>query len=193
MRRKDEREVDGDTLTHKMNSLTSVERSGTKTVFYQQICEQLSQLLGEERNLVANAANTSALLFQMLPDVSWVGFYLAEGDELVLGPFQGKPACARIPFGKGVCGRAAVQGESIIVPDVEEFPDHIACDRASQSELVVPLLNWGNVMGVLDMDSTSLNRFDEDDKDGVEAIVSVFLAAQSAGELPDLSDEAAQD
>jgi len=149
----------------------------------------LQDLLGEEQDFIANAANTSALLFQLIPDINWVGFYTAEGNELVLGPFQGKPACARIPFGKGVCGTAATQRKTVVVPDVNRFPGHIVCDVASQSEIVVPLLNWGKLLGVLDIDSATLNRFDEDDKDGMESIVAVFLASQATNEPPDFSDD----
>ena len=170
-----------------MQTLTRVDPVSAKAVFYRQICEQLDQLIGTETNFVANAANTSALLFQLLPDVNWVGFYMPEGKQLVLGPFQGKPACIRIPFGKGVCGKAAAEGRTIVVSDVNSFPGHIACDSASQSEIVVPLLNWGKLLGVLDIDSASLDRFDEEDKDGIESIASVFLAAQMGEELPDLS------
>ena len=174
-----------------MHSVTHADGAATKAVFYQQICEQLQHLLGDEKNFVANAANTSAMLFQLLPDVNWVGFYLTEGKDLVLGPFQGKPACARIPFGKGVCGTAAADASPLIVPDVDRFPGHIACDSASQSEIVIPLMNWGRVVGVLDVDSASLNRFDEDDKEGLECVASVFLASLASGDLPDFSDEAA--
>lgn len=170
-----------------MTTLERVEPAKSKIVFYQQICEQLQELLGNETNFVANAANTSALLFQLLPDVNWVGFYIAEGQELVLGPFQGKPACVRLPFGKGVCGTAAQQQETLIVPDVDRFPGHIACDSASRSEIVVPLLNWGRVLGVLDIDSASLNRFDEEDQEGLESVASVFLHSQTTNDLPDLS------
>src|SRR5579875_3544935 len=112
-----------------MPSLTPVAPANTKTEFYSQLCEQLQNLLGTEQNFVANAANTSALLFQSLPDVNWVGFYIASDDELVLGPFQGKPACVRIPFGKGVCGTAAAERKTIVVPDVSKFPGHIVCDE----------------------------------------------------------------
>lgn len=174
-----------------MQSLKRVDPSTPKNVLYAQICEQLQELLGDERSFVANAANTSALLFQSLPDINWAGFYIAEGRELVVGPFQGKPACVRIPFGKGVCGTAAAQRKTIVVPDVNHFSGHIACDTASQSEIVVPLLNWGKVLGVLDIDSASVNRFDDDDREGVESIVSVFLASQVTNDLPDLSEEAA--
>jgi L-methionine (R)-S-oxide reductase len=174
-----------------MESTTRPAAASSKSELYAQICEQLDLLLGEEKDFVANAANTSALLFQTLPDVNWVGFYLMKGGELVLGPFQGKPACVRISLGSGVCGTAAAQAETIIVPDVKRFPGHIVCDTASQSEIVVPLLSWGNVVGVLDVDSASLNRFDEDDGDGLETVISVFLASQAIGEVPDLSEKAA--
>ncbi len=174
-----------------MHSLTRVDPKLPKSALYQQICEQLHQLLGNEKNFIANAANTTALLFQSLPDINWVGFYIAEHQELVLGPFQGQPACVRISFGKGVCGTAAAQHKTIVVPDVDKFPGHIVCDTNSRSEIVAPLLNWGRLLGVLDIDSASLNRFDEDDKDGIESIVSVFLASQATNDLPDLSDDAA--
>jgi len=175
-----------------MHTQTDEVINSNKIDFYQQICRQLQELLGNETDFVANAANTSALLAQALPDVNWVGFYLAQGEELVLGPFQGKPACVRIPFGKGVCGKAAETGETVIVPDVSKFSGHIACDPASRSEIVVPLLNWNRTLGVLDIDSASLNRFDEDDREGLESIASVFLASQTTNDLPDLSEEKAQ-
>jgi L-methionine (R)-S-oxide reductase len=174
-----------------MQVSTQVDSAGSKFAFYQEICEQLHNLLANERNLVANAANTAALLMQCLPDVNWVGFYFTEGEELVLGPFQGKPACVRIPFGKGVCGRAAASGRTIIVPDVSKFVGHIACDTASRSEIVVPLLNWGKLRGVLDIDSAVLNRFDADDEEGLESVVSVFMTSLASDDMPDLSEEAA--
>ncbi len=167
-----------------MQSAIRADSNGTKAVFYEQICEQLDQLLGGEDNFIANAANTSALLYQLLPDVNWVGFYIAEDNELVLGPFQGKPACVRLPFGKGVCGTAAAERRSIVVADVSKFSGHIACDAASQSEIVVPLMNWGKVAGVLDIDSSSLNRFDEEDQEGLESVAAVFLS-HCSGHLPD--------
>ncbi len=176
-----------------MQTVTHTEPAASKYALYQEICHQLQALLGEEKDFIANAANTSALLFQMLPDVSWVGFYTSEGKELVLGPFQGKPACVRIPFGQGVCGTAAAKRETLIVPDVAQFPGHIACDSEARSEIVVPLLNWGKVLGVLDLDSASLGRFDEDDCEGIESVVSVFLASQATQDLPDLSEGAARD
>jgi len=175
-----------------MQTLTPVEGAKSKNELYQQICERLQDLLGEESNFVANAANTAALLFHSLPDVNWAGFYIAEGQELVLGPFQGKPACVRIPFGKGVCGTSAAEQRTIVVPDVTKFSGHIACDTASRSEIVVPLLNWGNLVGVLDIDSAAPNRFDDDDCEGLESVVSVFLASQATDDLPDFDDRNAQ-
>lgn len=151
--------------------------SGDKREFYASLAQQLSGLLEGERDAVANAANMSALLFQLMPDLNWAGFYLLRGTELVLGPFQGKVACVRIPLGRGVCGTAAERGESVVVPDVHAFPGHIACDAASRSELVVPLKRDGRVLGVLDLDSPSPNRFDEADREGCEALVAIYLAA----------------
>lgn len=175
-----------------MHTAERIDPTLTKYALYQEICEQLHGLIADEPNFIANAANACALLYHSLPDVSWVGFYLTEGQELILGPFQGKPACVRIPFGKGVCGTAAAEGRTVVVPNVDEFPGHIACDSASQSEIVVPLLNWGSVLGVLDIDSTSLNRFDEEDAEGLESVVSVFLSSQSTTELPDLNEAAVE-
>jgi L-methionine (R)-S-oxide reductase len=174
-----------------MQSSALVEHAGPKYALYQEICEQLHHLLGAEKNFVANAANTSALLLGMLPDINWVGFYIAEGNELVLGPFQGKPAAARIAFGKGVCGTAAMRARTVTVPDVRKFPGYIACDASSQSEIVVPLLNWGRLVGVLDVDSTSLKRFDAEDQEGLESVAAVFLSSLTDSDLPDLSEDAA--
>jgi GAF domain-containing protein len=174
-----------------MQVSTNVESAASKFALYQEICEQLHNLLVDERNLTANAANTSALLMQCLPDVNWVGFYFTEGKELVLGPFQGKTACTRISFGRGVCGRAAAEARTIIVPDVSKFPGHIVCDPASRSEIVIPLLNWNKLRGVLDVDSAKLNRFDADDQEGLESVVAVFMASLVSDDLPDLSEEAA--
>src|SRR5262249_31400407 len=142
----------------------------SKTENYRELAEQLSALLAEERNGVANAANTAALLYQGLPDLNWAGFYFLHGRELVLGPFQGKVACIRIALGRGVCGAAAERRETIVVPDVEKFPGHIACDHASRSEVVVPLVQSGRVVGVLDLDSPLRARFDADDAAGLEAL-----------------------
>ena len=137
--------------------------TANKTELYQEMRSQLAGLLEGEPDAIANAANTAALLYQFLPDVNWVGFYFLQDRELVLGPFQGKPACVRIPLGKGVCGTAAERRESVLVADVHAFPGHIACDSASRSELVVPLVKNGRLMGVLDLDSPSMERFDEED------------------------------
>jgi L-methionine (R)-S-oxide reductase len=174
-----------------MQTPTSANGVMSKDALYQQICEQLQELLGNEKNFVANAANTAALLLQSLPGINWAGFYIAEDDQLVLGPFQGKPACVRIPFGKGVCGTAAAERKTIVVPDVSKFPGYIACDPTTRSEIAVPLLNWGKLLGVLDIDSPDLNRFEDEDRDGIESIASVFLASQATNDLPDLSEEAA--
>lgn len=127
--------------------------------------------------MIANLANAAALLNQFLTDINWVGFYLADGDELVLGPFQGLPACVRIPFGKGVCGTAAAERRTVVVPDVHQFPGHIACDAASQSEIVVPLIKDDRVIGVLDIDSPVKNRFDDVDRRYLEQFASVLISA----------------
>jgi L-methionine (R)-S-oxide reductase len=165
--------------------------NSVKFALYQEVCEQLHNLLIDERNMVANAANTAALLKQCLPEVNWAGFYFVEDRELVLGPFQGLTACTRIGFGKGVCGEAAAEEKTIVVPDVSKFAGHIACDKASRSEIAVPLLNWGKLWGVLDLDSPILNRFDEDDQEGLESVAAVFMASLVSDDLPDLSEEAA--
>jgi GAF domain-containing protein len=151
--------------------------SDNKRDFYASLAQQLTGLLEGERDMIANAANMSALIYQFLPDLNWAGFYFMRGGELVLGPFQGKTACVRIAVGRGVCGTAVERRESIVVPDVHAFPGHIACDSASRSELVVPLINDGRVLGVLDLDSPSPNRFDDEDRQGCERLVQIFLAA----------------
>lgn len=138
---------------------------------------QLRALLENERDLIANAAQFAALLFYELPDLNWAGFYLVRGEELVLGPFQGKVACVRIPFGQGVCGAAASSRETQRVEDVHRFDGHIACDSASNSELVVPLLKDRRLVGVLDLDSPSIGRFSAEDQVGIEGLVTIFLAA----------------
>ncbi|BCW87202.1 Free methionine-R-sulfoxide reductase [Alphaproteobacteria bacterium SO-S41] len=150
---------------------------GTKTEIYEELARQLGGLFYGERDATANAANMAALIGRGLPDLNWAGFYIMRGDELVLGPFWGKPACVRIELGKGVCGTAAVYKESIIVTDVHEFPGHIVCDAASQSELVVPIIRNGVVIGVLDLDSPSLARFDAEDQAACENLVRLFVAA----------------
>lgn len=148
-----------------------------KAELYRQLELQLRGLFEGEHDAIANAANMSALLFMSLPDINWVGFYFLDkgGGELVVGPFQGKPACVRIAVGRGVCGTAVAKRQSILVTDVHEFPGHIACDAASNSELVVPLLKEGVVTGVFDMDSPRLARFDADDQAGVERLVAAYV------------------
>ena len=147
-----------------------------KSKLYASLVVQLSSLLKGEHDFVANAANFSALLFNSLPQVNWAGFYFLKGEELVLGPFQGNPACVRIPLGTGVCGVAAQQLETIIVPNVHEFPGHIACDVASNSEIVVPLFDGERLLGVLDLDSTIIGRFDDQDAEGLNELATVFVA-----------------
>jgi L-methionine (R)-S-oxide reductase len=148
---------------------------------YRALVYQLRAMLTEERDWLANCANAAALLFHALPDLNWAGFYLVRpglGDELVVGPFQGKPACVRIATGRGVCGKAAQARKSLIVRDVREFPDHIACDSASRSELVVPLLApGGRLLGVLDLDSPSVGRFDDEDRRGCEDLTAALVEA----------------
>jgi L-methionine (R)-S-oxide reductase len=150
--------------------------NGTREENYELVIQQLRSLIDGETNFIANLANAAALLNHFLQEINWVGFYLNEGDELVLGPFQGLPACVRIPFGKGVCGTAAKSKKTIIVPDVHLFPGHIACDAASQSEIVVPMIKDENVIGVLDIDSPIKNRFDEIDQQYLEKFVEVIIS-----------------
>jgi len=145
------------------------------------LLEQARALLQGERDPVANAANLSALIFHTLPGLNWAGFYWMKGGELVLGPFQGKPACVRIALGRGVCGTAARERRTIVVPDVDKFPGHIACDSASRSEIVVPVVSEGEVMGVLDIDSPALARFDEAHAQALERLVADFVAATDLG------------
>ena len=147
----------------------------SKTELYEQLASQLASLLAGERDLTANAANFSALLFHSLPDLNWAGFYFVKDGELVLGPFQGKPACVRIRVGQGVCGAGASKCETVIVPNVHEFPGHIACDSASNSEIVVPLMKRERLIGVLDLDSPSIGRFDADDADGLEKLAKILI------------------
>src|SRR5687768_10158664 len=156
--------------------LSAAPSQTSKQKLYASLVVQLLSLLKGEHDLIANAANFSALLFNSLPNVNWAGFYFLQGDELVLGPFQGNPACVRIPMGKGVCGVAAQQLETIIVPNVHEFPGHIACDVASNSEIVVPLFDGERLLGVLDLDSPTIGRFDDQDAEGLNELVTVFVA-----------------
>ncbi|ALC89656.1 histidine kinase [Bacillus sp. FJAT-18017] len=149
---------------------------GSREENYSLVIKQLQALLEGEKNAIANLSNASSLLNQFLDRINWVGFYLVDGDsELVLGPFQGLPACVRIPFGKGVCGTSAAKLETVRVEDVHLFPGHIACDAASQSEIVVPLVKDGQLLGVLDIDSPEKNRFDALDQEKLEEFVAVLV------------------
>ncbi len=146
-----------------------------KTEFYEELDKQLHALFEGESNALANLSNCAALLFHSMPDLNWLGFYLFFNNELVLGPFQGKPACVRISVGKGVCGTAAQKRETVVVDNVHEFPGHIACDSASNAEIVVPMVKNEQLVGVLDIDSPKFNRFDEEDARGLERIVRTLL------------------
>ncbi|AMR67390.1 GAF domain-containing protein [Aquipseudomonas alcaligenes] len=155
--------------------MIDLQQAGQGREGYELLAAQLEALLADERDFVANAAQFSAFLFHELGDLNWAGFYLNKGEQLVLGPFQGKVACVRIPFGRGVCGAAASSRQTQRVEDVHAFPGHIACDSASNSELVVPLVKDGRLIGVLDLDSPSTARFSPDDQAGVERLVAIFL------------------
>lgn len=147
----------------------------SKAVLYDELLTQVTGLLADESDWLANTANVAALIYQGLPGLNWAGFYFLRGGELVLGPFQGKVACVRIAVGRGVCGTAAQRRETVLVPDVEKFPGHIACDHASRSEIVLPLVKDGQLLGVLDLDSPHLAHFDDADAAGLQRIVSVLL------------------
>ena len=151
--------------------------AGNKATLYKDIAAALEALIGDERDPIANMANAAALIWESLPDINWVGFYRNVGGELVLGPFQGRPACVRIPFGTGVCGVAAQTREVQLVEDVHAFPGHIACDSASNSEIVVPILRDGELLGVLDIDSPSHARFDDADRAGCVRIAEIMASA----------------
>jgi L-methionine (R)-S-oxide reductase len=146
-----------------------------KSELYEALSQQLTSLLEGERDFIANAANFSSLLYHSLPELNWAGFYLHRDGELVLGPFQGKPACVRIGIGKGVCGTAAAMRETLIVPNVHEFPGHITCDSESESEVVVPIVKQEVLTGVLDLDSPRQNRFDDEDGRGLNRLVEIFI------------------
>lgn len=152
-----------------------VEYTSHREKNYETLIKQLQALIEDEKNTIANLSNASALLNQFLDDINWVGFYLWEKDELVLGPFQGLPACIRIPNGKGVCGTAMAENKTLLVANVHEFPGHIACDARSQSEIVIPMKVGGENFGVLDIDSPILNRFDAVDQKYLEKFVTVLL------------------
>ena len=157
-----------------MHTVTAAEGQ-TKGETYAELAAQLRALMEGEDDFIANAANFSSLLFYSLPGLNWAGLYLLKGGGLVLGPFQGRPACVRIAVGSGVCGTAAAGRRTVVVPNVHEFPGHIACDSASNSEVVVPLLKGGDLLGVLDLDSPDFGRFDEEDARGLESLVRVLL------------------
>jgi L-methionine (R)-S-oxide reductase len=156
-----------------------------KDTDYAALASELQALLVGERDLIANAANATSLIYGALPDLNWCGVYLYKEGELVVGPFQGKPACVRIALGKGVCGTAAEQRKTLVVPDVHAFPGHIACDAASRSEIVIPLvLTNGVLLGVLDLDSPGLARFDDADRRGLERLAEVLLASMATHDGP---------
>ncbi len=152
----------------------NVEASSKKDI-YDLLVRQVKSLLESERDLIANMANISSVLYHTLSDINWAGFYLLKDNQLVLGPFQGLPACVRLPMGRGVCGKSAESGKTVIVPNVHEFEGHIACDSASNSEIVVPVISEKGLFGVLDLDSPKIATFDETDKTGLEEIISVFI------------------
>ena len=157
----------------------SAELTGTKTQQYAELAEQARGLVSGERDRIANAANVAALVYHALPQLNWVGFYFYDGRELVVGPFQGHPACVRIALGRGVCGTAALSRSTQRVADVDAFPGHIPCDSASRSELVVPLLLGNELLGVFDLDSPVLDRFDSEDQAGLERIAAIFMESQA--------------
>ncbi len=156
-----------------------------KPAAYRELKAQLAGLFADERDGLANAANTAAVLYHGLPDLNWAGFYLLRAGELVLGPFQGRVACVRIALGSGVCGTAAQRRDAVVVPDVHAFPGHIACDANSRSEIVLPLVQHGRLLGVLDLDSPSLDRFDEEDRMGLSAIVDLLLESSDLSRFID--------
>ncbi|GAB3097253.1 GAF domain-containing protein [Lysobacter terrae] len=160
-------------------TFTASQLSGGKPEQYAQLLEQARGLITGEPDRIANAANLSALVYHALPSLNWVGFYFYDGTELVVGPFQGLPACVRIPLDKGVCGAAARTRQTQLVPDVHAFPGHIACDSASRSELVVPLYRGAELIGVFDLDSPEPDRFDAEDQNGLEAIAGAFMESLS--------------
>ena len=156
---------------------TALPQSPSKAALYEELLPLARALFEGERDFLANSANLAALLYHSLPELNWAGFYWLRGKELVLGPFQGRPACVRIGLGKGVCGTAAAECRTVIVPDVNAFAGHIACDSASRSELVVPVMQGGKVLGVLDLDSPRKERFTAEDAAALEAVVAAFVEA----------------
>jgi L-methionine (R)-S-oxide reductase len=166
-----------------MHTVEEADPNLSKEDTYVRVNAHLAALFSGENNGLANAANLCALLYQLLPAVNWAGFYFLQGDELVLGPFQGKVACVRIAMGRGVCGTAAARREILVVRDVNEFPGHIACDAASRSEIVVPLIRHGRLLGVLDLDSPVPGRFDDEDREGLQACVDLWLKSSQLNML----------
>jgi L-methionine (R)-S-oxide reductase len=160
-----------------MSDLSAATANLSKPELYRELAAQARSLLAGEPDRIANAANFASLVFYGVPDLNWAGFYFFDGTELVVGPFQGKPACVRIALGKGVCGTAAMTRDAQLVPDVHAFPGHIACDSASNSEIVVPLIKNGQLLGVWDVDSPTLNRFDGEDLAGMTLLAAEFVAS----------------
>ncbi len=162
---------------------SSFDRSVPKPELYASSPASLEALIGDEPDSLANLANAAALIWEALPGINWAGFYILRGSELVLGPFQGRPACVRIAMGKGVCGTAAAKRETLVVPDVNAFPGHIACDAASRSEIVVPLVANGKLAGVLDVDAPKENRFDEEDRKGLQNVARILIPRVNWNEI----------
>jgi L-methionine (R)-S-oxide reductase len=160
-----------------MHESSSIDPNQPKPALYAEIAAQVQALTEGERDLIANLANTASLLYHSLPDLNWAGFYLLKNGELVVGPFQGKPACVRIAMGKGVCGTAAARRSTLVVANVHEFDGHIACDTASNSEIVVPIVRGNELVGVLDIDSPKFARFDGEDQKGLEKVVAELVKA----------------
>lgn len=154
-----------------------------KSETYARVADNLRELIEGQRDFLANISNFAALLFSSLPQLNWAGFYLLRGTDLVLGPFQGKPACACIAMGDGVCGAAALQRAAVIVPDVHAFPGHIVCDEASQSEIVLPVFKDGRLVGVLDLDSPTIGRFDETDRECIQSLLQTLMAGTDVPEF----------
>ena len=157
------------------------QRESSKAELYASLAAQLRSLFADERDFIANAANLSSLLYHSLPDLNWAGLYIYKRDELVLGPFQGKPACVRIAPGMGVCGTAALQRQTIMVANVHDFPGHIACDSASNSEIVVPIIKDDELIGVLDLDGPTFGRFDDEDAQGLNELVGILVESCDLG------------
>ena len=156
-----------------------------KNELYIVLDEQLTALLGDEKDIIANMSNFTSLLYHSIKDINWLGFYILKDGELVLGPFQGKPACIRIAIGQCVCGTAAKKQETLIVHNVHEFDGHIACDTASKSEIVIPIINKKQIFGVLDIDSPNFDRFDEDDKIGLERLINTLIDKSNLNRVDD--------